>query len=144
VAVLLADHFMALEPLMNCSREELEGVDGIGPIVAASISQFFKQQSNRRIIDQLLASGVKLETAAPKKAGKLDGRIFVLTGKLSEFTRSQAKSLIEAAGGRVSGSVSRKTDYVVGGDAPGSKLTKARELGVKVIDEAQLKELLNI
>jgi DNA ligase (NAD+) len=128
---------------MNCSREELEAVDGIGPIVAASITQFFEQQSNRRIMDQLLASGVRLVTAAPKKAGQLDSRIFVLTGKLAEFTRSQAKSLIEAAGGRVSGSVSHKTDYLVAGDAPGSKLDKARELGVTIIEEAQLKELLN-
>jgi DNA ligase (NAD+) len=127
---------------MNCSREELEAVDGIGPVVAASITQFFEQQKNRRIIDQLLASGVQLETAVPKKAGQLDGRIIVLTGKLEEFTRSQAKSLIEAAGGKVSGSVSRKTDYVVGGDATGSKLTKARELGVAIIDEAEFKDLL--
>jgi DNA ligase (NAD+) len=144
VAALLADRFKALEPVMNCSREELEAVEGVGPIAAASITQFFEQKRNRHIINQLLAGGVKLETAAPKPAGKLDGRIFVLTGKLEEFTRSQAKSRIEAAGGSVSGSVSRKTDYVVAGDAPGSKLTKARELGVKVIDEAQLKELLSI
>ena len=142
VAALLADHFMALDPLMNCSREELEAVDGVGPIVAASITQFFEQPSNRLIIDQLWASGVKLATAAPKKTGKLDGRIFVLTGKLAEFTRSEAKSLIETAGGRVSGSVSRKTDYVVGGDVPGSKLTKARELGITIIDEAEFKDLL--
>jgi DNA ligase (NAD+) len=143
VAALLAEHFISLDLLMNCSREELEAVDGIGPIVAASITQFFEQQSNRRIMDQLLASGVRLVTAAPKKAGQLDSRIFVLTGKLAEFTRSQAKSLIEAAGGRVSGSVSHKTDYLVAGDAPGSKLDKARELGVTIIEEAQLKELLN-
>jgi DNA ligase (NAD+) len=142
VAAVLADYFITLDPLMNCSREELEAVDGIGPVVAASITQFFEQQNNRRIIDQLLASGVQLETAVPKKAGQLDGRIIVLTGKLEEFTRSQAKSLIEAAGGKVSGSVSRKTDYVVGGDATGSKLTKARELGVAIIDEAEFKDLL--
>ncbi len=142
VATLLADYFPTLDALINCSREELETVDGIGPIVAASITQFFEQQRNRRIIDQLLAGGVKLKTAAPKKAGKLDGRIFVLTGKLEEFTRSQAKSLIKAAGGKISGSVSGKTDYVVGGDAPGSKFTKARELGVTIIDEAAFKDLL--
>ncbi|MGD8991807.1 MAG: NAD-dependent DNA ligase LigA, partial [Desulfobacterales bacterium] len=102
VAAVLADYFLTLDPLMNCSREELEAVDGIGPVVAASITQFFEQQSNRRIIDQLLASGVQLESPVPKKAGRLDGRIVVLTGKLEEFTRSQAKSLIEAAGGKVS------------------------------------------
>ncbi len=142
VAALLADYFMELDPLLNCSRAELEGVDGIGPIVAESIIRFFEQKRNRRIIDQVLASGVKLEPAGPKKAGKLDGQVFVLTGKLENLTRSRAKALIEAAGGKVSGSVSGKTDYVVGGDAPGSKLTKAKELGVKVIDEATLNHLL--
>jgi DNA ligase (NAD+) len=142
VAVLLADHFKALDLLMNCSREELEAVDGIGPIVAASITQFFKQKRNRQIIEQLLASGIKLKTAASKPAGKLDGCIFVLTGKLEEFTRPQAKALIETAGGKVSGSVSGKTDYVVSGDSPGSKLIRAQELGVTVIDEAAFKKLL--
>jgi DNA ligase (NAD+) len=142
VAALLADHFASLNALMGSSREDLEAVDGVGPTVAESIVRFFEQKHNRRIIDQMLASGVKLETSGPIKTGKLSGRVFVLTGKLDNFTRSQAKALIEAAGGKVSGSVSGNTDYVVGGDAPGSKLTKARELGVPIIDEAQLKELL--
>jgi DNA ligase (NAD+) len=143
VAALLADHFMELDALMNCSREELEAVEGIGPIVAESITQFFEQKRNRHIIDQILASGVNLKAAVPKKTDKLDGQIFVLTGKLENYTRPQAKALIEAAGGKVSGSVSGNTDYVVSGDASGSKLTKAKELGVKVIDEAQLKKLLS-
>ena len=142
VATLLADHFAGLGALMDCSREELEAVDGIGPTVAESIVRFFEQKHNRRIIDQMLASGVKLETARPKKTGKLNGQVFVLTGKLENFTRSQAKTLIEAAGGKVSASVSGNTDYVVGGDSPGSKLTKARQLGVTIIDEAAFKELL--
>ncbi len=142
VAAVLADYFIELDPLMNCSREELEAVDGIGPTVAESIIQFFKQKRNRRIIDQILAGGVKLEAAAPKKAGKLDGRVFVLTGKLENYTRSRAKALIKAAGGKVSGSVSGNTDFVVGGEAPGSKLDRARKLGVKIIDEEALKKLL--
>ncbi len=142
VAALLADHFIDLEALMGCSREELEAVDGIGPTVAESIVRFFEQKHNRRIIDQMLASGIKLEAAGPQKTGKLNGQVFVLTGKLENFTRSQAKALIEAAGGKVSGSVSGNTNYVVGGDAPGSKLTKARELGVTVIDETEFKDLL--
>jgi len=142
VAAVLADYFIELDPLMNCSREELEAVDGIGPTVAESIIHFFEQKSNRRIIDQILAGGVKLEAAAPKKTGKLDGRVFVLTGKLENYTRLQAKGLIEAAGGKVSGSVSGNTDFVVGGDAPGSKLDRARKLGVKIIDEEALKKLL--
>jgi DNA ligase (NAD+) len=142
VAALLADHFTELDSLMNCSREELEAVEGIGPIVAESIIHFFEQQRNRRIIDQILASGVKLEATAPKKAWKLKDQVFVLTGKLESYTRSQAKTLIEAAGGKVSGSVSGKTDYVVGGDAPGSKLDRARKLGVKIVDELTFKKML--
>ena len=142
-ATLLADHFAALDALMDSSREELEAVDGIGPTVAESIVRFFEQNHNRRIIDQMLASGVKLETAGPKKSGKLNGRVFVLTGKLENYTRSQAKTLIESAGGKVSGSVSGNTDYVVAGDAPGSKLDRARLLGVKIIDEQALKKMLS-
>lgn len=142
VAAVLADYFIELDPVMNCSREELEAVDGIGPTVAESIIHFFEQKRNRRIIDQILARGVKLEAAAPKKAGKLDGRVFVLTGKLENYTRFQTKALIEAAGGKVSGSVSGNTDFVVGGDAPGSKLDRARKLGVKIIDEETLEKML--
>jgi DNA ligase (NAD+) len=142
VAALLADHFRELDSLMNSSREELEVVEGIGPTVAESIIQFFEQKHNRRIIEEILASGVKLKAAATPKAGKLDGQNFVLTGKLENYTRAQAKALIEAAGGKVSGSVSGKTDYVVGGDAPGSKLDRARKLGVKIIDEVTLKKML--
>ncbi len=143
VAMLLADHFAALDALMDSSRAELEAVDGIGPTVAESIVRFFEQKHNRRIIDQMLASGVKLETAGPKKSGKLNGQVFVLTGKLENFTRSQAKTLIESAGGKVGGSVSGKTNFVVAGDAPGSKLDRARLLGVKIIDEQTLKKMLS-
>ena len=142
VAALLADHFMELKPLLNCARDELETVDGIGTIVAESIIRFFEQDRNRTAIDQIFAAGVKLEAPAPRTAGKLDGHIFVLTGKLENYTRSQAKALIEAAGGKVRGSVSSNTDYVVSGDAPGSKIDHARKFGVKVIDEATFKSLL--
>jgi DNA ligase (NAD+) len=141
VATLLAGHFHDLEALMACPREELESVDGIGPIVAESIANFFKQESNRQIIDQLFKSGVKLQTTAQMTTGKLKGRVFVLTGALQNLTRSEAKALIEAAGGKVSGSVSSNTDYVVAGESPGSKLTKARELGITIIDEAAFKNL---
>ena len=141
VAALLADHFQDLDALMNCPRAELESVEGIGPIVAESITHFFEQERNLHIINQLFDSGVKFETAARRKAGKLKDQVFVLTGALQNFSRSQAKALIEAAGGKVSGSVSGNTDYVVAGESPGSKLTKAKELGVAVIDEARFKEL---
>ena len=141
VAALLADHFHDLDALMDCPREELESVEGIGPIVAESITHFFEQERNLHIVNQLFDNGVKLETAARRKAGKLKGQVFVLTGALQNFSRSQAKALIEAAGGKVSGSVSGNTDYVIAGESPGSKLTKAKELGVAVIDEARFKEL---
>ncbi len=142
VAALLADHFHTLDALMGCPREELESIEGIGPIVAESIANFFSQQSNLQIIKQLLESGVKLKTAARIKTGRLKDRVFVLTGTLQNFTRPQARALILAAGGKVGESVSRRTDYVIAGDSPGSKLSKAKELGVAVIDEAALKKLL--
>ena len=141
VAALLAGHFSDLDALMACSREELESIDGIGPIVAESIANYFRQERNRHIIDQLFEGGVKLGTAAPISTGELKDQVFVLTGALQNFTRSQAKALIEAAGGKVSGSVSGNTDYVVVGESPGSKLRKATELGVTIIDEEAFKKL---
>ena len=141
VAALLAGHFHDLRMLMECPREELESIEGIGPIVAESIVNFFNQEINRQIINQLFESGVKLETAAYRSTDKLKGRVFVLTGALQNLTRFQAKALIEGAGGKVSGSVSGNTDYVVAGESPGSKLTRAMELGVTVIDEAAFKAL---
>ncbi len=142
VATLLADHFSDLRALMNSSREKLEAIEGIGPIVAESIERYFKQEENRHTIKQILDSGVKIEAATRKKTGNLKDRVFVLTGALQNFTRPQAKALIEAAGGKVSGSVSGRTDYVVAGDSPGSKLDRARELGVKIIDEATFNKML--
>ena len=141
VAALLADHFDDLDALMTCPGEDLESIEGIGPIVAESIANFFKQESNRRIIKQLLDSGVKTETATRRQTGKLKGQVFVLTGTLQNFTRSRAQALIEAVGGKVSGSVSSRTDYVVAGDSPGSKLTKAKEMGITIIDEVAFKKL---
>ena len=143
VSAVLAEHFPDLHALMDCPREELEAIEGIGPIVAESIDSFFKQEKNRRIIQQILNSGIKFKTASLKKTGKLQDNVFVLTGSLKNFTRSQAKELIEAAGGKVSGSVSGNTDYLVVGESPGSKLDRANKLGVRIIDEAQLKELLS-
>jgi len=142
VAALLSDHFSDLQSLMKSSREELEAIDGIGPIVAESIASYFMQEENRRTIQQIRDSGVKIKAAARKKTGNLKDRVFVLTGALQNLSRSQAKALIEAAGGKVSGSVSGRTDYVVAGDSPGSKLDRARELGVKIIDEATLNKML--
>ena len=141
VAALLAGHFSDLQALMNSSREKLEAVEGIGPIVAESIASYFKQEENRRTIKQILDNGVKIEFAVPKTTGKLKDKVFVLTGTLENFTRTDAKVMIEAAGGRVSGSVSGRTDYVVAGSSPGSKLTRAQEMGITIIDEAGFKKL---
>lgn len=142
MAVLLANHFNSVEDLIRCAREDLEGIEGIGPTVAESIVGFFAQKKNLKTIKRILKSGVQIEAGAPRAAGALDGKAFVLTGTLAGLTRPQAKEMIEAAGGKVSGSVSRNTDYVVAGASAGSKLDKAQQLGIKIIDEDTLKEML--
>ena len=141
VSALLADHFADLPALMKASREELEAVEGVGPIVAESVVNFFGQIRNQRMIQRVLDAGVKFKSSNVK-TGDLKDKVFVLTGKLQGFTRSQAQDLIKAASGKVSGSISGNTDYLVTGESPGSKLNKAKELGIKIIDEAKLKELL--
>jgi DNA ligase (NAD+) len=140
----LARHFGALDRLMDASVEQLLEVDDVGPTVAQSIRTFFEQPHNREVVEQLRAAGVSWHehdgTADPAPR-PLAGKTFVLTGALPTLEREAAKALIEAAGGKVAGSVSRKTHYVVAGDAAGSKLDKARELGIDVIDEAALRAL---
>jgi DNA ligase (NAD+) len=140
----LARHFGALAPLMDASEAELLEVPDVGPVVAASVARFFAEPHNREVIDQLRAAGVQWQEGAPRRApaGRLAGKTFVLTGTLPDWTRDDAKERIEAAGGKVSGSVSGRTDYVVAGADAGSKLDKARALGVAVIDEAGLRRLL--
>jgi len=141
----IARHFGSLDALMHASLEQLQAVPDIGPVVAQSIRTFFDQPHNREVVEQLRACGVHwdesapADTAAPKP---LAGKTFVLTGTLPHWSRDEAKARIEAAGGKVTGSVSKKTDYVVAGAEAGSKLAKAQELGVAVIDEAALKALL--
>ena len=142
VARILARRFPDLAALQAASSETLEAIDGIGPIVAASVAAFFRHAENRDMLQRLLAAGVEIETVnAPSEKG-LAGLTFVLTGSLERMPRSQAKQRIEAAGGKVAGSVSRKTDFVVAGASPGSKLDKARQLGIAVIDEDRLGEML--
>jgi len=141
VTVLLAEQFGSLDELASCSQQNLTEIQGVGPVVAASVACFFRQENNLRAIQSILNSGVQIVFANRKKSGQYDGKIFVLTGTLGGMTRRQAKEIITAAGGKVSGSVSRNTDFVVSGESPGSKLEKARELGVTVIDEAEFKEL---
>jgi DNA ligase (NAD+) len=141
----LARHFGALDRLMDASTEQLLEAPDVGPVVAQSIRTFFEQPHNREVVEQLRAAGItwaEHDGEADTTPKPLAGKTFVLTGSLPTLEREDAKALIEAAGGKVSGSVSKKTHYVLAGEAAGSKLDKARELGVEVIDEAALKALL--
>jgi DNA ligase (NAD+) len=139
----LARHFRSIDEIAAADSEALQRVPDIGPVVAQSIAQFFAEPHNREVIEQLLAAGVGLERPPRVAAsGRVEGKTFVLTGTLPTLTRDEAKQHIEARGGRVSGSVSKKTDYVVVGAEPGSKYDKAIELGVATLDEAGLLELL--
>jgi len=142
VAVLLAAHFESLEALVSSSKDDLIAIKGIGTVVAESIAGFFNQEENLNIVHRILNSGVQIVFKVHKKTGLLEGKIFVLTGTLVSKTRRQAKEMIAAAGGKVSGSVSRNTDYVVAGESAGSKLVRARELGIPIIDEVAFKEML--
>jgi len=131
----LAMHYPDLERLSAASQEELQEVDDVGPVVAANVRTFFEQDHNREVIDALLTSGVCWPTQSePETGDRFAGKTFVLTGTLEGMTREQAKELIEKQGGRVTGSVSRKTDFVVYGKDPGSKLSKAKGLGVTILD----------
>ncbi|MBL8306485.1 MAG: NAD-dependent DNA ligase LigA [Rubrivivax sp.] len=143
----LAKHFGSLDRLMAATLEQLLEVNDVGPVVAASVRAFFDQPHNVEVVEQLRAAGIRWaehEGAAADEGPKpLAGKTLVLTGTLPTLSRDDAKALIEAAGGKVSGSVSKKTHYVIAGEEAGSKLDKARELGVPVLDENGLKELLN-
>lgn len=144
-AAILAANYRSLDQLAEASREELEAIDGIGPVVAASIAEFFSRRENLATIQAMFENGVVIRTSASEllQDGELTGRTFVLTGKLETMTREDARKRIEAAGGKVTGSVSRKTDYVVAGESPGSKTDKARELGVTILDESEFKTLIS-
>ena len=141
----LARHFGSLDAIMDASEEQLLAVADVGPTVAHSLRTFFDQAHNREVVAQLRACGVHWEEGAPaeRAAQPLAGMTLVLTGTLPTLSRDQAKDLIEAAGGKVAGSVSKKTAYVVAGAEAGTKLDKARELGVAILDEAGLKDLLD-
>jgi len=142
IALLLAGRFSSLEALIACTEEQLTEIEGVGPIVAKSIASFFGQAINSATVQRLLDSGVQVQFETSPKTGTLAGKTFVLTGALETMTRRQSKELIEAAGGRVSSAVSRNTDYLVVGGSPGSKLAKARDLEIKILDEEAFKELL--
>ncbi|MCK9388691.1 MAG: NAD-dependent DNA ligase LigA [Sulfuritalea sp.] len=140
----LARHFGNLDALMSADVERLQQVPDVGPVVAASVARFFAEPHNRTVIAELRQAGLRWEEGEPQGtvASPLAGKTFVLTGALPTLTRDEAKDMIEALGGKVAGSVSKKTDYVVAGAEAGSKLDKAQALGVSILDEIQFKELL--
>jgi DNA ligase (NAD+) len=138
----LANHYQNMHALMDATGEDLLTVRDVGPVVADSITGFMQEPHNREVIEQLLASGMALSVEEKKVSAAVAGKTFVLTGTLPTLSRDEAKERLERAGAKVAGSVSKKTDYVVAGDDAGSKLTKAEELGVPVIDEATMLGLL--
>jgi DNA ligase (NAD+) len=141
-AQLLADAFGSMDALLTATTEELERVQEVGPRVAAAVHEFFAEERNRELIERLRKAGLTFTAERRKRSAKLEGLTFVLTGTLPTLTRDEAKDRIEASGGRVSGSVSKKTSYVVAGEEAGSKLDKARDLKVPVIGESELLEML--
>jgi len=140
-AQFLAEHFGSMEAIANASVEELQDVGEVGPKIAESIAEFFSNAANRKLVDRLEKAGLAFKGKKKERGTKLAGKTFVLTGTLSKYTRDEAKKMIEDAGGKVTGSVSKKTDYVVAGADAGSKLDKAKELGVPVIDESGMEKL---
>jgi len=140
-AQFLAEHFGSMEALEQAGIEELQNVDEVGPRIAESIVEFFSISANRKLIERLGEAGLAFKGKKKERGTKLAGKTFVLTGTLTKHTRDEAKKMIEDAGGKVTGSVSKKTDYVVAGADAGSKLDKAKELGVAVIDEQEMVNL---
>jgi DNA ligase (NAD+) len=142
MAALLASHFGTLERLMAASEEEISRVRGIGPVIAGSVSKFFADENNIAVVRKLQELGVEFPRTEIPSDGPLKGKTFVLTGSLESYSRAQAQKLIEQLGGHVTSSVSKKTDFVVAGADPGSKLDKAKTLGVEILDENGFKELI--
>ncbi|MFC1738046.1 NAD-dependent DNA ligase LigA [Planctomycetota bacterium] len=141
-AQILAEHFGSLEAIMAADRQTLEAIDQIGPRMAESVYDYFREPGNHQVIRELIKAGLKPQVPKKRKSAQLAGKTIVVTGTLENFTRQQIKEAISQAGGTVSSSVSKKTDFVLAGENPGSKLRKARKLGVKVINEQQLMDMI--
>jgi DNA ligase (NAD+) len=142
VAQLLTEHFASMQKLMEATEEDLQSVGGIGPQIAESVVHFFNEKHNRDIIKRLQLAGLQLSSSSTKKKGKLNGLTFVLTGTLPTMTREQAKQLIEENGGKVASSVSKNVNYLLAGEDAGSKLEKAKKLGIEMISEEEFKTLI--
>jgi DNA ligase (NAD+) len=144
MAKVLAKAFGSLERLSQASEEELMAIEGVGPIVARSVRNFFNAESNRQTIEKLLSSGIRISSEQDyKQKEEIAGKTFVFTGTLTNFTREEAQALVEKYGGKSASSVSKKTDYVVVGENAGSKAETARQLGVKILNEAEFLELIS-
>ena len=141
----IADHFGSIDKLLEAETDAITEVEGIGPVLAESLREELADEANIELIARLRERGLRFELSASERraeGGPLDGKTFVLTGTLPELSREQATKLIREAGGKVTGSVSKKTDYLVAGDSPGSKLAKAEEVGTEILDEDGLRKLL--
>jgi DNA ligase (NAD+) len=141
-AQFLAEHFGSMDGLMNATEAELQQVNEVGPRIAQSLVEFFQEAKNRALLRELQERGLKLTGVRKQRGTLLSGKTFVITGTLAHYSREEAKKLLEDAGGKVTGSVSKKTDYVLAGAEAGSKLDKAKELDVSVIDEKGMEKLL--
>ncbi|MGY8815197.1 MAG: NAD-dependent DNA ligase LigA [Gammaproteobacteria bacterium] len=139
----LASNFASLDNLMDANEEQLLEVTDVGPVVARNIKTFFEEEHNRNVINRLIGSGINWREIEITDSSKLSGKIFVLTGTLTSMSREQARDKLTAIGAKVTNSVSKKTDYVVVGESPGSKAEKAEKIGVKIISEQSLQELLS-
>jgi DNA ligase (NAD+) len=144
LAKVLSDHLGSIERLTAATEEELTQIREVGPEVAKSIRKFFQQKGNLRVIERLAKAGLRFTKQVVSKKRDLEGKTFVFTGGLMSCTRDEAERIVEERGGKASSSVSRKTDYVVAGESSGSKLDKAKELGVKVLSEEEFRKLLGI
>ncbi|MHC5062215.1 MAG: helix-hairpin-helix domain-containing protein, partial [Planctomycetota bacterium] len=141
-AQILADRFGSLDALIKADLQQLENIGQIGPKMAESVCQYFRDPKNITVINAMLDAGVEPAQQAVQKSDKLSGKTFVVTGTLKNFSRQQAETAIKNAGGKTSSSVSKKTDFVLAGENPGSKIQKAQQLGITIINEQQFMEML--
>ncbi len=142
-ANLLAERFVTMPEIMNAGEEDIASIDGFGGIMAKSVADYFSTPSNRELVDELMAHGLNMKYLKEVKDNRFAGKTFVLTGTLSKYTRNEASEIIESFGGKTASSVSKKTSYVLAGEEAGSKLKKATDLGVTVINEEQFADMIN-
>jgi DNA ligase (NAD+) len=142
ISEVLAQHFPRLDEFIHLSEEDLMKVEEVGPEVAASVVRFFRDRKNRESIERLRKAGVNIIQGEAKKKGKLADKTFVFTGTLSSYGRDEARTLVESLGGKTASTVSKKVDFVVAGEDPGSKFDKAKELGIKILTEGEFNKLI--